>query len=111
MGCVSQRLRVIVASILAAIAAWGLGVVSSGIATTYYLPPNDSGVATKHTMAFGPAIVGTVVATIAVIALLAHLVVVVRRRAPRWAWIAAFVCTLLALGAPFIVARLDRPTF
>lgn len=107
----SQPLRVIVASLLLAIAALGLTVVTSQIATTYYLPPGDSGVATEHTAVFGPAIVGTVVASLALVALLAHLVVVLRRRTARWMWIAAAVCTLLAVGAPVIVGMLDRPVF
>jgi hypothetical protein len=107
----SQPIRVIVASILLAIAALGLIIVAGEIATTYYLPPGDSGVATKHTAAFGPAVAGTVVASVAVIALLVHLVVVLRRRAARWTWFVAAVCTLLAVGAPVIVGSLARPDF
>jgi hypothetical protein len=111
MGRMSQPLRVIVASVLLATAALGLTVVASDIAITHYLPPGDSGVATKHIATFEPAIAGTVVASIAVIALLAHLIVVLRRRAARWMWLAAAVCTLLGVGAPVIVATLDRPVF
>ncbi|MET0822470.1 MAG: hypothetical protein ABWY58_16015 [Aeromicrobium sp.] len=108
----SQPLRIICASILLAIAAWGLVVVASQITTTYYLPPGASGVATKHTAAFEPAVTGTVVASVAAIALLSHLVVVVlRRQAARWTWIAAAACTLVAVGAPVVVATLDRPVF
>ena len=107
----SQPLRVVVASILLAIAALSLNVVASEITTTYYLPPGDAGVATEHTATFGPAIAGTVVASLAALALLVHLVVVLRRRAARWMWLAAAVCTLLAVGAPVIVGSLDRPTF
>jgi hypothetical protein len=107
----SQPLRVIVASILLATAALGLTVAASYIAVTYYLPPGDSGVATEHTATFKPAIAGTVVASLAVIALLAHLIVVLRRRAARWMWLAAAACTLLAVGAAVIVATLDRPVF
>jgi hypothetical protein len=110
MGRMSQPLRVIVASVLLATAALGLTVVASDIAITHYLP-GDSGVATKHTATFEPAIAGTVVASVAVIALLGHLIVVLRRRAPRWMWLAAAVCTLLGVGAPVIVATLDRPVF
>lgn len=106
-----QPLRVIVASLLLAIAGLGLTVVASEIALTYYLPPGDSGVATEHTALFGPAIVGTVVASLAVVVLLVHLVVVLRRRTARWMWIAAGACTLVAVGAPVIVAMLDRPVF
>ena len=108
---VSQPLRVVVAAILLAIAALGLTVVASEITTTYYLPPGDSGAATEHTAAFGPAIAGTFVAALAALALLVHLVVVLRRRAARWMWLAASACTLLAVGAPVIVGSLDRPTF
>jgi hypothetical protein len=46
-----------------------------------------------------------------VIAVLVHLVVVLRRQAARWTWIAAAVCTLLAVGAPVVVSTLDRPVF
>jgi hypothetical protein len=66
-------------------------------------------VATEHVTAFEPAIAGTVVASLAMIALLVHLLVVLRRRAARWMWIVAAVCTLLAVGAPVVVATLDRP--
>lgn len=110
-GCVSQPLRVVVASILAAIATLGLAIVASQIAVTYFLPAGDSGPATKQTHAFEPAIVGTVLASLAVLALLAHLVVILRQRTARWTWPAAVLCTLLAVGAPVIVAMLDRPTF
>jgi hypothetical protein len=108
---VSQPLRVTVATILLAIATFALVVVSSDIAVTYYLPPGDSGVATKHTATFEPAIAGTVVASLAALALLVHLVVVLRGRAARLTWFAAAVCTLVAVGAPVIVGSLDRPTF
>lgn len=108
----SQPLRVIVASLLLAIAALGLTVVASEIAVTYYLPPGDSGLATEHVAVFGPAVVGTVIASLAVVALLAHLVVVVvRRRAARWMWIVAAVCTLLAVGSAVVVSTLDTPVF
>jgi hypothetical protein len=49
-------------------------------------------VATKHTAAFVAAITGTVVASAAAVALLVHLVVVLRRQAARWTWIAAAAC-------------------
>lgn len=107
----SQPLRVVVASLLLAISALGLTVVASQIATTYYLPPGDSGVATEHIALFEPAIVGTVVASLAVVALLVHLVVILRRRTARWMWIVAAACTLLAVGAPVVVGMLDRPVF
>ena len=110
-GCMSQQLRVVAASLLAAIAALGLTAVAGQISVTYFLPPGDSGIATKHAAAFGPAITGTVVASLAVIALLVHVVVVVRRRAARWTWFAASFCTLVAVGAPVIVTMLDRPDF
>ncbi|TAJ46883.1 MAG: hypothetical protein EPO52_15240 [Herbiconiux sp.] len=107
----SQRVRVIVASILLVIAVLGLAAVASQIPATYYQAPDDSGLATKQVAFFGPAIVGTVVASLAVVALATHLIVVLRRPAARWMWISAAVCTLLAVGAPIVVGVLDRPVF
>ena len=107
----SQPIRVVVASVLLAIAALGLTGVAGEISTTHYLPPGDSGVATRHVTSFEPAIRGTVVASLAVIALLAHLVVVLRRRPARWMWVAAGACAMVAVGAYVVVATMDRPTF
>jgi len=107
----SQPLRVVVASVLVLIAAFGLAAVAGQIALTYLLPPDDSGMATEHVALFGPAIVGTVVASLAVVALLVHLVLVIRRRVARWMWVAAAICTLVAVGAPIVVSAFDRPTF
>ncbi|MGK9148263.1 hypothetical protein KXS11_11610 [Plantibacter flavus] len=106
-----QPLRVVVASLLLVIAALGLAAVSGQIALTYLLPPGDSGMATKHVAVFVPAVVGTIVAALAAGALLAHLVAVIRRRTAPWSWIAAAICTVVAVGTPVVVAMLDRPTF
>ncbi|KAA1376264.1 hypothetical protein [Aeromicrobium fastidiosum] len=103
--------RVVVAVILVAIAVCGLVVVASQIAVTYYLPPGESGVATKHVSAFKPAIAGTVIASLAAIALLAHLVVVLRGRTARWMWFVATACALVSVGTPIIVATMDRPVY
>lgn len=107
----SQPLRVVIASLLLVVAALGLAAVSGQIAITYLLPPGDSGLATEHVALFGPAIVGTVVAALAVAALVVHLILVIRRRTPGWTWIAAAVCALLAVGAPFVVSMADTPVF
>lgn len=110
-GYMSQPVRVVVASVLAAIGVGALVVVASQIDVTYYLPPGDSGMATKHVSAFKPAVAATVVASLAVTTLLVHLVLVIRRRTAPWTWFTAAGCALLAAGAPVIVATLDRPVF
>ena len=106
----SRRLRVIVASGLVAVAILGATAVATQIATTYYLP-SSTGNATEHTALFGPAIAATVVAVLAVAALVAHLVAAIRRRPRRWRWAVASVLTLVAVASPFVVGSLDRPTF
>ena len=107
----SQPLRVTVACLQLAVAALGLAIVAGQIASTYVLPPGDSGPATERVDVFEPAVAGTVVGSLAVLALLTHLVLVVRRRSARWMWITAGVLSLVAIGMPIYVTSLDRPTF
>ena len=109
-GDMSRRLRVIVASGLLAAAILGAAAVATQIATTYYLP-SSTGNATEHTALFGPAIAATVVAVLAVAALVAHLVAAIQRRPRRWMWAVASGLTLVAVASPFVVGSLDRPTF
>ncbi|MGD8193346.1 hypothetical protein ACEXQB_002485 [Herbiconiux sp. P18] len=103
--------RLVVASVLLAVAVLGLVMAASQIGMTYYLPPDDTGFASKHVAVFAPAVVGTVIAALAALSLLVHLVVVVRRAVPRSRWIAAGVITVVAAVVPVAISLADRPTF
>jgi hypothetical protein len=103
--------RIIIASGLLLTAALSLVVVASQIGVTWYSAPGSSGVATKQIAVFEPAIVGTVVSALATLALLAHLLVVIRRTVPRWTWGASGAVCALAVLAAVIVSTADRPVF
>ena len=93
------------------LAVAGSVTVATQIETTYFLPPDSTGVAVRQTALFAPAVAGTVAGLFVVVVLTVHLVVVVRRDPPRWVWVATGVLALLAVCAPFLVAALDRPTY
>lgn len=107
----SRVQRIVVASVLLVVAVLGLVSVASQIGVTYYLPPDDSGFASTHVAVFAPAVVGSVIAGLAVLALVALLIVVVRRAVPLGIWIAAAAVAIVALLTPFVIGMLDRPTF
>ena len=110
-GVMSLRLRLIVASAQLVLAVAGTVIFASQIETTYFLPPDSTGVAVRQTALFAPAVAGTVAGLFVVVVLTVHLVVVVRRDPPRWVWVATGVLALLAVCAPFLVAALDRGTY
>ncbi|PPG02809.1 hypothetical protein C5E06_10185 [Pseudoclavibacter sp. RFBI5] len=103
--------RIILASGLLLTAALALVVVSSQIGMTWYAAPGASGVATKQTAVFEPAIVGTVVTALAALALLAQVLVAARRTVPRWTWAASGAVSVLAVVAAVVVSTADRPVF
>ena len=107
----TRALRVTIASVLLVVALLGVFGVASQIGLTYYLPPAESGGATEHVAVFAPAVVGTVVAGLAAVALAGNLVLAIRRALPRWAWIVAALLTVVAVAVQFVVGGLDRPTF
>lgn len=107
----SRPLRVAIASVLVVVALLGVFWVAGQIGLVYYLPPADNGEATEHVAVFGPAVTGTVVAGLAALALVAHLVLAIRRPLPRWEWVVAGVLAVVAVAAPFVVGGLSRPTF
>jgi hypothetical protein len=109
-GDMSRRLRVIVASVLLAAAILGTAAVASQIATTYYVPSSTS-YATEHTALFGPAIAGTVVCALALVALVGHLVASIQHRPRRWMWLVAASLALIAVASPFVVGGFDRPAW
>jgi len=109
-GDMSRHLRVIVASALLAAAVLGAAAVATQIATTYYLP-SSTGPATEHTALFGPAIAGTVVAVLAVVSLVVHLVAAIQHRPRRWMWVVASGLALVAVASPFVVGGFDRPAW
>ncbi|MBF4567655.1 hypothetical protein ITJ57_02650 [Plantibacter sp. VKM Ac-2880] len=107
----SRAQRIVVASVLLVIAAFGLLVVATQITTTYYLPPaDDDSFAIERVVAFEPGVVGTVIGAVAVLALLTHLVVVIRRAAPRIQWVVAVVLVVATVVAAVVVSFADRPT-
>lgn len=103
--------RVILSFGLLLIAALSLVVVASQIGVTWYSAPGATGVATKQLAVFEPAIVGTVVAAFAALALLAQLLLVARRTVPRWTWAASGAVSVLAVVAAVVVSTADRPVF
>jgi hypothetical protein len=107
----SRALRIVIASALLVIAAFATFVVATEIGIAYYLPSGSGADATTHVAVFAPAVVATVVAGLATVLLVAHLVVAIRRAVPRWQWIVAAVLTVIAVAAPFVIGTLDRPTF
>ena len=107
----SRVQRIIVASVLLVIAVLALVVVTSQITMTWYQAPDETGVATRQVAVFEPAVIGTVVAALAVLALLVHLVVVARRAVSRWIWVAAAGTSTVAVVAAVVVSTASRPTF
>lgn len=107
----SRARNIVVASALLLTSAFAVFVTASQIALTWYLPPDDTGIAHQRVAVFEPAVVGTVVAALAALALLVHLLVVWRRGAPRWMWVTAAVVTMVAVIAAVAVSTADRPTF
>lgn len=108
----SRAQRILTASALLVIALFGLLVVATQIPITYSLPPaGDGAYATTHVTTFAPAVLGTVLAAVAVIALLGHLVTVIRRPVPLWWWIAADALIVVVVGAAVLVSMADHPAF
>jgi hypothetical protein len=107
----SRATRIIIASVVLAVAIVGLASVAIQMAETYYLPPGPNGASLAQNALFGPAVVGTVVTSVLVLILLAHLLAVTRRLTPRWMWIVAAALALGAVGVPIVVAAFDRPAF
>jgi hypothetical protein len=107
----SRAQRIVAASVLLVIAALGLLAAAMQTTTTYYLPPvDDDSFATEHVLAFEPGVVGAVIGAVAVLALLAHLVVVIRRAAPRIQWVIAVALTVATVVGAVVVSFADRPT-
>lgn len=106
----SRVQRILIASALLLISVFALVVIVSQIGMNCYGGPDDTGVATLRVVVFEPAVIGTVVAALAVIALLAHLLIAVRRAAPRWMWIAAGLAPIIAVVTAVVVSMADRPT-
>ena len=107
----SRPFRIIVAFLLLAIAVIGTAGVATQIETTYFLPPGSTGMATKHTELFVPAVVGTIAGLLVTVGAAVHLIVAVRRRLPRWTWVTTGTLALLVVCVPFVVAGMDRPDF
>lgn len=103
--------RIVTASGLLLIAGFALVVTASQIGMTWYRAPDETGVATKQVAVFEPAVVGTVVAGLAVVALLAFLLVAIRRVVSRWMWATALVTSIVAMVAAVLVSTASRPTF
>ena len=107
----SRVQRILVASALLVIAAIGLMVVATQTTMTWYQAPGADGMATKQIAVFEPAVVGTVIAAVAVLALLVHLLIVIRRAVSRLQWIVAVAARGRAVIAAVLVSVADRPTF
>lgn len=107
----SRVQRVLGASALLVIAAFGLSIAATQTTMTWYQAPGADGLATKQTAVFEPAVVGTVIAAVAVLALLAHLILVIRRAVPRVQWVVAIALTVVAVIAAVLVSIADRPVF
>ncbi|MFG6475597.1 hypothetical protein ACFXP7_04340 [Microbacterium sp. P06] len=101
--------RIIIASGLLLIAVFALVVIASQTTMTWYTGPDDTGFATRKVAVFEMAVIGAVVAALAVLALLVHLIVVARRAVSRWAWAAAVVASSVAVGAAVVVSTASRP--
>ncbi|SMG49990.1 hypothetical protein [Agreia pratensis] len=107
----SRARRIVAASALLVITLLGLIVVATQIPEIYYLPPVDDGYASKHVAVFMPAMVGTVVVAIAALALLVHLVAVIRRPMPRWCWVVAVALAIITVVAAVLVSTADHPVY
>ncbi|ROR83310.1 hypothetical protein SAMN06295974_1378 [Plantibacter flavus] len=107
----SRVQRILGASALLVIAALGLLVAATQTTMTWYQAPGADGMATKQIAVFEPAVVGTVIAAVAVLALLVHLVLVIRRAVPRLQWVVAVALTVATVIAAVLVSIADRPTF
>ena len=107
----SRVQRILGASALLVIAALSLVVVATQTTMTWYQAPGADGLATKQIAVFEPAVVGTVIAALAVLALLVHLVLVIRRAVPRMQWVVAIALTVVTVIAAVLVSIADRPVF
>jgi cytochrome bd-type quinol oxidase subunit 2 len=107
----SRIQRILIASGLLVIAVFALVAITSQIGMTWYQAPDETGIAAKQVAVFEPAVVGTVVAALAVLALLAHLLVVARRTVSRWMWLAAVAASIVTVVAAVAGSTADRPTF
>lgn len=107
----SRVQRILGASALLVIAALSLVVVVTQTTMTWYQAPGADGLATKQIAVFEPAVVGTVIAALAVLALLVHLVLVIRRAVPRVQWVVAVALTVATVIAAVVVSVADRPVF
>ncbi|MET0352958.1 hypothetical protein HOW07_09865 [Plantibacter sp. MCCC 1A11337] len=107
----SRVQRILGASALLVIAALSLVVVATQTTMTWYQAPGADGLATKQIAVFEPAVVGTVIAALAVLALLVHLVLVIRRAVPRVQWVVAVALTVATVIAAVVVSVADRPVF
>lgn len=107
----SRVQRILAAAVLLLVAVLGTIVVSTQILMTWYQAPGQDGLATEQVAVFEPVVVGTVVAGITVLALLVHLIVVIRRAVPRVQWIVAVALTVVAVIAAILVSVADRPAF
>lgn len=107
----SRVQRILVASALLVIAALGLLVTATQTTMIWYQAPGADGLATEQVAVFEPAVVGTVIAAVAVLALLVHLILVIRRAVPRMQWVVALALTVVAVIAAVLVSIADRPVF
>ncbi|WP_285027063.1 hypothetical protein [Plantibacter sp. ME-Dv--P-122b] len=107
----SRVQRILAASAMLVIAALGLLVAATQTTMTWYQAPGADGMATKQIAVFEPAVVGTVIAAVAVLALLVHLILVIRRAVPRMQWVVAMALTVVAVIAAVLVSIADRPVF
>ena len=107
----SRVQRILVASALLVIAALGLLVAATQTTMIWYQAPGADGIATEQVAVFEPAVVGTVVAAVAVLVLLVHLILVIRRAVPRMQWVVAMALTVVAVIAAVLVSIADRPVF
>jgi hypothetical protein len=107
----SRVRRILLASALLVIAALGLSVVATQTTMTWYQAPGADGMATEQIAVFEPAVIGTVVAAVAVLALLTHLVLAVRRAVPRLQWLIAVALAVATVIVAVLVSVADRPAF
>lgn len=107
----SRVQRILVASALLVIAALGLLVAATQTTMIWYEAPGADGIATEQVAVFEPAVVGTVIAAVAVLALLVHLILVIRRAVPRMQWVVAIALTAVTVIAAVLVSIADRPVF
>lgn len=107
----SRVRRILVASALLVIAAFGLLVAATQTTMIWYQAPGADGIATEQVAVFEPAVVGTVIAAVAVLALLVHLILVIRRAVPRLQWVVAVALTVATVIAAVLVSIADRPVF